>query len=536
VSPQSIRSRPIRSAPTSAAGEISGPEYGCGSLPWEDELFRRLAVSAPAGLVVVDTDGTVRLRNDEAARILGDEDTLPAPLLAVFERDAAAGVSESVVVERGLRRLEVECRLVSAPSLAPLRAAWLTDVTRARVVQRRLAAIAQASSSVAAVGNLAATVDAVAAEVVRADQIAAVQIITLDDTGVRVRLLGTAGFRDTSDFIPKLHRCQQLGAELKMLSAAATGEIVTVPHRKRQVLSDPRWAPLHEIMGQPDWDSYVGVPLIVDGRTVGVMNAFCTPQEQPPTAEDIAFLVAMAEHAALAVDRAELVSAAEMQARREERHRVAADLHDSVVQQVFSIKMHAEALRLGVERDGEVSPAVLGEHAEALATSSRLALDDLRALIYELRPGGLADQGLIGSVAAWVESVAARTGIAVTFRSDLEFLALPSGLEDDVYRVVQEALHNVVKHAEATAVTVEIAVLGAGNGLLVVDIEDNGVGFRRPLQSAGSLGMLSMRERAQRWGGSVVLRSRSGKGGHVRVTIPLQALPGPPSGWNGERS
>jgi signal transduction histidine kinase len=514
VSSQTIRSTPVRPVPG-------------GSLLWEDDLFRRLAFSAPAGLVVVDIDGTVRLRNDEAARILGDGDRLPAALLAVFERETVGEAGESVIIERGLRRLEVEVRLVSAPSLAPLRAAWLTDVTRSRVVQRRLAAIAQASSSVAAVGNLAATVDAVAAEVVRADEIAAVQIITLDDTGVRVRLLGTAGFRDTTDFTAKLHQCQQLGAELKMLQAAATGKVVTVAHRKPQVLSDPRWAPLHDIMGQPDWDSYVGVPLVVDGRRIGVLNAFCTPREQPPSAEDIAFLVAMAEHAALAVDRAELVSAAEMQARREERHRVAADLHDSVVQQVFSIKMRAEALRLGLERDREVSPETLSEHAEELATSSRLALDDLRALIYELRPGGLADNGLIGSVAAWVESVGARTGIAVTFRSELEFVALPSGLEDDVYRIVQEALHNVVKHADATAVTVQIGVLGSGNGLLVVDIEDNGVGFRRPLQSAGSLGMLSMRERAQRWGGSVVLRSRSGRGGHFRVTIPMPSTPGP---------
>jgi signal transduction histidine kinase len=468
------------------------------------------------GLVVVDTDGTVRLRNDEAARILGEARRLPDALLAVFEQEAA----EPVVVERGLRRLEVECRPVSAPSLAPLRAAWLTDVTRARVVHRRLAAIAQASSSVAAVGNLAATVDAVAAEVVRADQIAAVQVITLDDTGVRIRLLGTAGFRDDSDFIPKLQRCQELGAELKML-VAATGKVVTVPHRKPQVLNDPRWAPLHEIMAQPDWDSYVGVPLIVKGRTVGVLNAFCTPQEQPPTGEDIAFLVAMAEQAALAVDRAELVRAAELQARREERQRFAADLHDSLVQQVFSIKMRAEALRLGLERDGAVPPESLGVHAEALATSARLALDDLRALISQMRPGGLPEKGLIGSVADWVASVGARSRIAVAFRSDLEFVALPSGLEDDVFRIVQEALHNVVKHAEATAVTVRIAVRGRGNGLLVVDIEDDGVGFRRPLRSSGSLGMASMRERAQRWDGTVVLRSRQSHGGHLRVTIPL---------------
>jgi signal transduction histidine kinase len=515
VSARSFRSTPIRWGQRNG---VEGPEPDAGSSPWEDQLFRHLAVSAPAGLVVVDTDGTIRLRNDEAARILGDARRLPDALLAVFEPAATA---EPVVVERGLRRLEVECRPVSAPSLAPLRAAWLTDVTRASVVHRRLAAIAQASSSVAAVGNLAATVDAVAAEVVRADQIAAVQVITLDDTGVWIRLLGTAGFRDDTDFISRLRRCQELGAELKMLEAAATGEVVTVPHRKPQVLKDPRWAPLHEIMGQPDWDSYVGVPLIVKGRTVGVLNAFCTPQEEPPTGEDIAFLVAMAEQAALAVDRAELVSAAELQARREERQRFAADLHDSLVQQVFSIKMRAEALRLGLERDGAVAPESLSEHAEALATSSRLALDDLRALIAQMRPGGLAEKGLIASVADWVASVGAGSRIAVVFRSDLEFVALPTEVEDDVFRIVQEALHNVVKHAEAAAVTVRIAVRGRGNGLLVVDIEDDGVGFRRPLRSGASLGMLSMRERAQRWGGTVVLRSRQRHGGHLRVTIPL---------------
>ena len=127
----------------------------------------------------------------------------------------------------------------------------------------------------------------------------------------------------------------------------------------------------------------------------------------------------------------------------------------------------------------------------------------------------------------------------MTFRSDLEFVALLPGMEDDVYRIVQEALHNVVKHAQATAVMVGIAVRGVGKGLLVVDIEDDGVGFHQPLQSAGSrggqsLGMQSMRERAQRWGGSVVLRGRSGKGGHLRVTIPLPATAGPPPAARGQ--
>jgi signal transduction histidine kinase len=71
-----------------------------------------------------------------------------------------------------------------------------------------------------------------------------------------------------------------------------------------------------------------------------------------------------------------------------------------------------------------------------------------------------------------------------------------------------------------------VSVRGSGNGVLIIDIEDDGVGFRRPLRETESLGMLSMRERAQRWGGSVVLRSRQSHGGHLRVTIPLPPTTG----------
>src|SRR6185436_20600413 len=113
VSTESIRSRPIRSARSRGAGALREPDTERGSAsPWQDELFHRLAVSAPVGLVVVDTDGRVRLRNDDAVRILGDVDRLPAALRAVIEREeigAAGGeqrdgaaASEPVVLVHGL--------------------------------------------------------------------------------------------------------------------------------------------------------------------------------------------------------------------------------------------------------------------------------------------------------------------------------------------------------------------------------------------------------------------------------------------------
>lgn len=542
-----------RTSPTLAFAAAGPGMADLALLAGGDDVFRRLAASAPVGLVVATPYGSVRLANGEAARILGGAWRLPAPLHELIERghqptqepapagpggtpngcgDALTASSatvpapgETVVIERGSARLEVRCQVVDAPWLAPLRVAWLTDVTRAGVIARRLAAIATASATVADVGNLAATLDVVAAEIVRADDIAAAQIITLDETGRRVRLLGTAGFRDTTNFVPLLFECQALGADLRTLDCAASGQVIVVPHRKKMVMEDPKWGPLHGIMGQPDWDSFAAVPLVVDGRTVGVLNAFYAPSDDPPGREALAFLTAMAEQAALAVDRAALVSAAELQARQEERHRVAADLHDSVVQQVFSIKMRAEALRLRTRTaagsSGTLGADELRAEAEELVASARIALDDLRRLIFELRPAGPGDEGLIEAIRGWAASVAARTGLRIEVNSDLEFIGLPAGIEDDIYRIVQEALHNVVKHAEAKSVEIDIAVLGPSNNQFVVDIVDDGVGFRHVSHSGTSLGTVSMRERAARWGGTVVLRSRSQRGGHVRVTIPL---------------
>ena len=531
---------PAASPPGNPAGGPSGTPSGCG--PGEDEIFRRLAQTAPAGLVLLEPDGTTRLRNTEAARILGAATgRLDAALLAAADRCERTGAVQTVAVRLAAqagaaqtgagprrRQLEIECQVVPAPWLAPARVLWLTDVTRARLLQRRLNAIAHASATVADVGNLRATLDAVASELVQAAEIAAIQIIILDDSGTRLRLLGAAGFTDTAGFTERLRECQQLGAELKMLTAATSGQPLLVPHRKRDVLADPRWAPLHEIMDQPDWDSFVSLPLIVSGRTIGVLNAYYAPADGVPADDVIAFLQSMADHAALAVDHAALVSAAGIEARREVRRRLAADLHDSVVQEVFSIKMHAEALRLGIGRGTPLPADWLGAQAENLAASSRQALDDLRALIFEMRPTGLADRGLVAAASGWLSSVGSREGLEVTFRGDPGLIALPPDVEDDVLRILQEAVHNVIRHAGATAVAVELSASGPAAQELVLDIVDDGRGFTAPAPAAPpgrSLGLVTMRERAQRWGGCVVLRSRAGAGSHLRVTIPLPAVP-----------
>jgi signal transduction histidine kinase len=501
------------------AGQAAGDSW--------DDLFRRLAETAPAGLLLLQPDGTTSFRNAEAERMLGAGggpiDRLLSEAIADSER---AGMAQAVTLGGGPLQIEVECRVLAAPWLAPLRVIWLTDVTRPKLLQRRLNAIAQVSSTVADVGNLPATLDAVAREVVGASEIAATQIMILDETGTGLRLLGAAGFADITDFAALLRECQRRGAELKMLAAAAAGRPVVVPHRRHDVLMDARWEPLHGIMGQPDWDGFASIPLTVSGRTVGVLNAFYATGCEPTT-EALGFLTSMAEQAAIAVDHAALASAAEVQARQQERHRLAAELHDSVVQQVFSIKMQAEALRLRAEGGKPMTAARIAGHASELAAASRRALDDLRTLVFEMRPIELADQGLVAAASALVDSIRSRTGLNASFHSDLGMVALPADLEDDAYRILQELLHNVVKHARASLVMVRMSVHGSAADRLVIEITDDGAGFAESAKTGPSLGMVSIRERAQRWGGSVVLRGIPAGGGQARITIPLPAVPLP---------
>lgn len=381
--------------------------------------------------------------------------------------------------------------------------------------QRRLAAIARAASSVADAGSLSVTLDVVAREVVQAEHMAAVQILRVE--GGTMRVLGKAGFTDAEDFIERLGECRELGARMMFVEAFRTRRRIVVPHRKAAVLADPAWAPLHEIMGAPAWDGFVAVPLVVRGRAVGVMNAFYEQGEclSPATLE---FLDAMADQAATAVDSADLLASSRHDAQLAERARLARELHDSVVQQVFSMRMQATALRAQVS-EGRTSDAErVRSVADELLQLTQDALADLRGLVLQLHPVELVKRGLADAVRAHAESVQSlsRLRIAIDVDGDERLARLASELQEDVYRIVQEALHNVIKHARAKHATVRIR---SGPGRLLVEVSDDGIGLAGPAPDAKTLGLVSMRERAQRWGGR--LEMASGQCGcQVRVQIP----------------
>ncbi|WP_246170729.1 GAF domain-containing sensor histidine kinase [Pseudonocardia hierapolitana] len=400
----------------------------------------------------------------------------------------------------------------------------------ARRGQRRLAAIARAASSVADTASLSVTLDVVANEVVQAEHIAAVQILQVE--GGTMRVVGKAGFTDADDFTDRLEDCRRLGARLMFVEAFQTCRPIVVPHRKAAVMADPHWAPLHRIMGAPEWDAFAAVPLVVRGRAVGVLNAFYKPGEPPGTAA-LEFLEAMADQAATAVDSADLLSRSRHDAQLAERARLARELHDSVVQQVFSMRMQAKALQAQVAPGRTIRPERVQSVADELLELAQTALADLRGLVLQLHPVELVERGLAGAVRSHAESVRGTSGLDVDVEVDLsaDVGDLPVELQEDLYRVVQEALHNVVKHAGASRASVHISTSGPPDRVLV-EITDDGSGLTSQVR-AGALGLVSMRERAERWGGSIEVASTDGRstdgrgrGCRVRVCVPVGG-PGP---------
>jgi signal transduction histidine kinase len=467
------------------------------------------------GLVVLDEWRLVRWLNPEAAGLLGA--TVTALTGSPWPYDVVADATWQPL-ERPRQVLRYRASRLDLDGVPHLLVA-ISDVTGSTRQQRRLSAIARAASSVADAGQLSATLDALARAVFESTGLAAVQILTLDGEDGGLRMMGHAGFFDIEGFSERLDECRRRGAVFKMHQAAETCRPVVVPNRKPHIMNDPSWEPLHGIMGAVDWDSFVSMPLVAREVCVGVLNAFFAPGEDPGTAE-LEFLAAVADQAALAVDYAGLLAASRDEARRAERQRLARDLHDSVVQRVFSMRMQSTALRARIGQSAPEVAADLGPIADELLALSRTALADLRDLIFELRPAELSDAGLLEVLRGHAAATEARTGMRILIEAPPSLADLPTQAQEDLYRIVQEALQNVVKHAEAGTAWVRLRVTGPARDGLEIEVCDDGRGSG-PRGAGLGIGIGSMRERAARWGGD--LSAGPAPGGGFRV---LAAFPG----------
>jgi PAS domain S-box-containing protein len=258
----------------------------------------------------------------------------------------------------------------------------------------------------------------------------------------------------------------------------------------------------------------LAVPLIVRGDVIGVQTLLhSTPGFYTRRHAELA--MAFAQQAALAIENARLYEAARERAALEERQRLARDLHDSVSQALYGIVLSASVAQAVRRSDPARLEVLLGE----MVALAEAGLAEMRALIFELRPESLAEEGLVAALEKQAAAVQARRGIAVRAALAAEPEA-PLAAKEALYRIAQEALHNTVKHARAR--TVDLA-LESEPGALVLRVSDDGRGFDSGAEFPGHLGLRSMRERATAAGGTLEIESAPGAGTRLRARIPLAA-------------
>ncbi|MCW2527194.1 MAG: putative two-component system sensor kinase [Pseudonocardiales bacterium] len=292
-------------------------------------------------------------------------------------------------------------------------------------------------------------------------------------------------------------------------SALLGHEPVFLPTARTTYEASPVLRPFTAALAGADWQGAAYVPLTWDEALVGFLGVFLPTGVTAPSSAELAFFSALADQAAVVVINSRLAAATE-------RTRLAHELHDSVSQALFSMTMHARAAQLALVKDGLDETTPLARSITQLVELTRSALAEMRALIFELRPAALAEEGLVAALRKQAAALTAREAVAITVQGPEQRLQLVAAVEEHLYRIVSEALHNVVKHARASEVMVSIV---DQTGVLRVMVSDDGTGFDPTIKHPGHLGLATMSQRADAAGAELVVTSESGSGTVVTLTL-----------------
>jgi PAS domain S-box-containing protein len=496
--------------------------------PLPASLLAGVAEVLPDGILVLDAAGWPVYANPAAGVILG---RAPADLLgrdlvghavpdeqpALRAQLAAASAGAAVRWDTLLRRSDgavraVECSAWTARTEARGRlVVVLRDVTAAQQQARRAQALARIAESLTVDQPLAAMLDLVAAAAVESTSAIACPVMLVDPETLAMRLVSShglpAGFAAVFEAGWATARLDSAGAR-----SLTSRQPRIVRHLRRDSLANPAHAALHPFLADWPWETLAMVPLVYREQSVGLLNAYL-PEDAEPAAADMAFLGALANQAAVAIANGQLYAAARETAALQERQRLARELHDSVSQVLFSIGLAAATAQKALTAGdaGRATPAV-----DYIGTLAATGTVEMRALLFELRPEALAEEGLVAALTKQAAALEARHGLVVELALGEE-PDISLDAKEALYRIAQEGTHNTVKHARAGVVRLRLGRDAAG---LCLEVSDDGAGFNPTAAFPGHLGQHSMRERAERLGGTLTVTSAPGQGTRIVVRLP----------------
>lgn len=215
----------------------------------------------------------------------------------------------------------------------------------------------------------------------------------------------------------------------------------------------------------------------------------------------------------LSTDNAELAEKARFSAVVEERQRLARELHDAVSQQLFAISMTATAVGRTLEKDFNKAQRQI----TLIEEMSSVAQSEMRALLLHLRPVHLEGKGLSEGLSELIHELKAKVPINILFEMDDE-IRLAKGIEDHLFRIVQEALSNALRHSRAEKMEIKLL---RSTDIVRLSIRDNGVGFDLDVKKHASYGIVSMKERVNEIGGSIHIITAPDKGTRIDIRVPI---------------
>jgi signal transduction histidine kinase len=282
------------------------------------------------------------------------------------------------------------------------------------------------------------------------------------------------------------------------------------PERLADIRKDPRfeyWPRAHPVL-----TDFLGVPITDGDNVLGII--FLANKRQPGgfTERDQELLTLFAAHAAIALTNARLYERNRELTVMTERNRLARELHDAVAQKLFSLRLTAQAAAALATRDPGRVPAELAQ-VERLAAD---ALAELRSVIFELRPADLEEDGLAGSLHKHIELLDRIYEARLTFQGDGDII-LSQECELTLFRIAQEAVHNALRHAHASDISLRLRREGPRVSLTIAD---DGTGFEPADAGGDGLGLASMRDRAEAAGATLTLETAPGSGTIIKVEAP----------------